>query len=477
MINYKNAFLTLALSVGTLAFSQNVSKDIAYGEQGLEMVKQQMGLCEFKPLESLITKLGNKLVGQLEKPLFEYEFYLVDSPEPNAFALPGGKIFVTRGLLALPLTEDELAGVIGHEIIHSNNRHGVKTSAGSVFGTIISIPGVIVGGLFGGPIGTAVASPFLTGNKLLQADYSRKNETEADKEGTALAAKAGYQSIQLANILKRLSLEAALLTGESEEKSYFASHPYTPKRVKAITKQSSKNIQAQATPVLKPNTFLNAFDGLNIGDNPEYGYVHKKVFYHPTDLYSFTLPEEWQTAITPVSLSLGSVDGDAILSFMVEEDTITFKQYLDLFEKAMLKQSNAKPSKKEYFEWHGHKGEFLEYVSQSNEKTVKFQLFAVDYGQGRVFKIAALFAESSEEKVNALLKNAKPINRNDLPKTTVPTLKIVTAKEGETLTSLIEKSGSEEYANLIVVLNEKALSSKFKEGQLVKVVVNNPVSF
>jgi len=477
MTFYKSTLFSVALTIGTVAYSQNVAKDLEYGNQGFEMVKQQMGLCKFEPLESLVTKLGDKLVGQLEKPLFEYEFYLVDTPEPNAFALPGGKIFVTRGLLALPLTEDELAGVMGHEIIHSNNRHGVKTSAGSVFGTIISIPGVIVGGIFGGPIGTAIASPFLAGNELLQADYSRSNEKEADKEGTALAAKAGYQSIQLANILKRLSLEAEILTGEAEEKSYFASHPFTPDRVKAITKHSVKNIQSSSDPILSPNAFLKAFDGLNIGNNPEFGFVHEKVFYHPTDLYSFKLAEDWQTAITPVSLSLGSTNGQAIMSFMVEEDTMTFKQYLDGFEKAMRKQSRMEPSNKEYFEWHGHKGEVIEYTSEANEQVVKFQIFAVDYGEGRVFKIASLFAESSEEIVHELLKNAKPISKSALPKTSVPTIKIVSAKEGETLQAVIDRSDSKEYANLMILLNEKAMSSQFKEGQLVKAVVNKPVSF
>jgi len=126
------------------------------------------------------------------------------------------------------------------------------------------------------------------------------------------------------------------------------------------------------------------------------------VFYHPTDLYSFRLAKDWQTAITPASLSIGSEDGEAILSFMVEEDTMTFKHYLDSFEKAMLEQSRVKPSIKEYFEWYGHQGEVIEYTSNSNDQVVKFKLIAVDYGKGKVFKIAALYAESSEKKVNGL---------------------------------------------------------------------------
>lgn len=474
----KHFILSLVFLAGGLFIqAQDLTKDKTYGEQGLELVKQQMGLYENEPLENLITQIGKKLVNELEKPLFDYEFYLVDSPEPNAFALPGGKIFVTRGLLALPITEDEIAGVMGHEIIHSNNRHGVKTSAGSVFGNIIAIPGVIVGGIFGGPIGQAVASPFLTGNELLQANYSRGNEKEADKEGIELAAKAGYEPIQLAHILNRLSIEAELLTGESEEKSYFSSHPYTPKRVDAITKYSGQYTQSASNPILKSTSFLIVFDGLNIGNNPEYGYVHEEVFYHPQDHYSFKLDAEWQTAITPATLSLGSVDGDAILSFTVETDSLTFKEYLTSFEKAMLDQTSAKPTRKGDFEWFGHKGEFLEYVSNANNQVVKFQLIALEYGPHRVFKIASLYAESKEEKVKAIFKNAKVISSSDLPATTVPSIKIVEAMSDETLDSLIKGYDAEEYGKLILVLNEKDLSSTIKKGSQVKLVVNKPVKF
>jgi predicted Zn-dependent protease len=247
--------------------------------------------------------------------------------------------------------------------------------------------------------------------------------------------------------------------------------------VDAITKQSKKNIQSKSSPVLKSSQFLNAFDGLNIGDNPEYGYVHEGVFYHPTDLYSFELAEGWQTAITPTSLSLGDTDGEAILSFMVEEDSMTFKQYLTKFEKAMQKQTGTKPANKKDFEWYGHKGEFLEYTSNAEGKTVKFQLIALNYGPGKIFKIAALFAESSEEKVRAILKNAQPVDKSSLPKTTVPTLKVVKANKGETLRSIIDRTASKKYTNLILLLNEKELSSQFNKGELVKTVIDQMVSF
>ena len=106
-MNTLRAYLLALIALTYFSTSaQNVTQDIELGKEGYDMVKQQMGFYEFEPLEDLITGIGEKLEAQLEKPLFDYEFYLVDSPEPNAFAIPGGKVFVTRGLLALPLSED-----------------------------------------------------------------------------------------------------------------------------------------------------------------------------------------------------------------------------------------------------------------------------------------------------------------------------------------------------------------------------------
>lgn len=464
------SMLIVLISSFFVAQAQNVTKDKEIGKEGYEMVKQQMGFYKFKPLEELVIGIGKKLEGQLENPLFDYEFYLVDSPEPNAFAIPGGKVFVTRGLLALPLSEDELAGVIGHEIIHANNRHGIKQQHGSIFGKIIAIPGVIIGGIFRGPIGTALASPFLMGNDLLQADYSRGHEKEADKEGTMLAAQAGYDPYDLAKILTRLSQEGELLSGQLEKESYFASHPYTPKRVKAITKYSKAYKQATPNPILPPNEFLKAFDGVMIGQNPEHGYVHEGTFYHPRHLFSFKLNNDWQTAITPTSFSLGNSKGDAIVSMVVDEDSLDYKEYLNSFEENMKNETQMTPENREEFTWYGYKGGVIEYDVVKNDQKITFKMIAVDYRDDKVMKISSLYTAEREKDVKTLLRNAKVIEEKDLPNTRVPIIKIVPALEGETFGELMKRTGSEEFALLQVVINEKSTSSRLKAGELIKIV-------
>lgn len=477
LLNRRIYILAFCIVLSASAIAQNVSKDIEIGEAGLEMVKEQMGLYEFEPLEKLISGIGKKLVSQLETPLFKYEFYLVDSPEPNAFALPGGKIFVTRGLLVLPLTEDELAGVIGHEIIHSNNRHSIKQKNNGIFGAIIAIPGLILGGVIPGPVGQVAASPFLLGNQLLTSNYSRSHEKEADRLGVELAAKAGYQPLELAAILDRLKNEAEFLTGENEEKSYFSSHPYTPKRISLIEKNSKELSPSDLPHYVQTEDFLPQFNGLLTSENPKNGFIKEKVFYHPEHLYSFEVSDEWETAITPESFSLGSKESDALIALRVAKDSLTFGEYLETFEEDMEKQSGIKPDNKEKVDWFGYKGGMMEYVSNNGSEEVRFQIFAIDYKEDYVLKMATVFKKPGKAKVEDLLKKAKAIKKSELPKAEVTTLYVKSAFENETLEEMVSRTNASEFEDLIEIINSKTKANSFKKGNQVKILKKEQYSF
>ncbi len=156
--------------------------------------------------------------------------------EPNAFALPGGYIYVSRGLLSLVNDEAELACVIGHEMIHVTKRHSVKQMKKSIFPAILHIPGAVVG-LFNQDLGRIINTPVSFGSELFLSNYSRKQETESDELGIKIASQAGYDPSRLTVILDNLAKDVALLTGEEEKKSYFSTHPITPKRIERIEKE------------------------------------------------------------------------------------------------------------------------------------------------------------------------------------------------------------------------------------------------
>ena len=165
-----------------ILYSQSIELDKELGEQNAKMVELQMGIYEDVEKTEYIRRIGNRLISQLEDPLFDYQFHLVPDMAPNAFALPGGYVYVTTGLIPILESEDELGCILAHEIIHANSRHSIKQLKKSILPRLLEVPGNLIG-LLNKDLGALFNAPIQTSNALLLASYSRGFETEADIEG------------------------------------------------------------------------------------------------------------------------------------------------------------------------------------------------------------------------------------------------------------------------------------------------------
>ena len=203
----KGLLSVILACVYSISVSQDYSLDRKLGEENSKLVEQEIGIYKHDSLQWLINSVGQKLVSRLKNKPFEFHFYLADSEEPNAFALPGGYIYVTRGILPLLQTEDELAGVMAHEIIHVMQRHSVKQIQKSMLTGILKLPGNLINSVTGTQLGNILNTPIglVTGSYI--AKYSRGHESESDKFGIQLAASAGYKTDALADALERLAKE------------------------------------------------------------------------------------------------------------------------------------------------------------------------------------------------------------------------------------------------------------------------------
>ena len=228
--------LIFLLTSSGISYAQSIELDKKLGAENAEMVEALMGIYPDKEMTAYVNAVGTKLIAALDKNPFEFQFHIVDDPVPNAFALPGGYVYVTRGILSLTTSEDELACIMGHEIIHVIDRHSIKQMRSSILPNMLELPGAIVGNVVNEDLGNLLNAPINTGNRLLLSSYSRKHETASDTKGIELASKAGYDPNAMAAILERLSKAVEILTNEKEKKSYFDSHPYTPDRVDKINK-------------------------------------------------------------------------------------------------------------------------------------------------------------------------------------------------------------------------------------------------
>jgi Zn-dependent protease with chaperone function len=219
--------LTIVITASA-ALPAAAQSDEQTGAEVAKQVEEKIGIYRAPVTAEYVEAIGSRLVGNLEDNPYTFKFHIVDQFDPNAFALLGGWVYVSRGLLVLANTEDELAGVIGHEIIHITERHSANRQRRGMFGGILKIPGAVVGAVVSEDLGNLLNAPINTVTQISLASYSRSQESESDRLGMRLAAESGYDPIALADILAHLQADVEMLTGERHKSSFFDSHPFGP---------------------------------------------------------------------------------------------------------------------------------------------------------------------------------------------------------------------------------------------------------
>ncbi len=294
------AVLTMAVLLpGAVSAAGRTVEEQAQGDAAYRQILAQTGGKYDDPaLAGYVDALGRKLASYSGQPEAQWTFTILDTPVVNAFATPGGYIYITRGILALANDEAELAAVIGHEIGHVTAHHGAErqsTGNRAGFGVLL---GAVIGGLANGKeglkdgieIGAKLALGFVAQN-------SQAQEYEADKLGIRLIAAAGYDPQAQADFLDHLAasadLEARLRGREYNPNrvSFFASHPATADRVRAAIRAAEKaGVVVDTDAPRNEASYLAAIDGMVYGDSAAQGYVRGRRFSHPEMRFTFAVP-------------------------------------------------------------------------------------------------------------------------------------------------------------------------------------------
>lgn len=292
------------------------AQEIRLGAQTDQEVKKQYPLYDLNGLQAYVEGIGQKLAKHSHRPGLEYRFTVLDSGEVNAFALPGGRIYITRGIIAYLNSEAELAAVLGHELGHVTARHSVRQySAAKGADILLSILSATSPALRGAGAQNLAG---LFGNALL-AGYGREHELEADRLGAEYLARAGYDPqamIRVIGVLKNQeSFEAEVAKQEGREpRSYhglFASHPDNDRRLQEVVGAAQKfRLEAAAE---GREAFFARTTGLVFGDNAHEGVRRGGAFYHADLGFAFKLPEGWRAQNRPDRLILTAPGDEARL--------------------------------------------------------------------------------------------------------------------------------------------------------------------
>jgi predicted Zn-dependent protease len=249
-------------------------------------------------LAAYVRDIGQRLVAVTEQPDQPWTFTVLDSPVVNAFALPGGYVYVSRGLIALADDEAELAGVIGHEIGHVTARHSAQRQTQSTIAQAGVMAAVIGAAILGadGALLDAVGQGASVAVQGGLAQFSQGQEIEADRLGVRYLARAGYDPLAQADFLASMSEQSALaarLQGGAYDPNrvdFFATHPADARRVRTAVAEAQSQGLAVNAPPRERDRFLRAVDGMTYGDSAAQGFVRGRRFVHPELRFAFEAP-------------------------------------------------------------------------------------------------------------------------------------------------------------------------------------------
>lgn len=451
--------------------------EISQGRELAAQVEQSIGYADQAELNAYVARIGERLLKHSSRSHLKHEFRVIDMAEPNAFALPGGYIYVSRGLLALMNSEDELATVIGHEIGHVAARHSVQRQMASR----PWIPLQILAGLGGAAasvvspsLGSVVAGTGQLPAALAMASYSRKQEEEADRLGQQYAAAEGWDPAALASCMDTLTREQALEGGrDPNRRSFFDSHPSSPDRARDGRAYAATLTVASADRIaVDRSAFVQRLDGMALGDSVRTGVFVGERFIHPDLGFALSFPTGWEYADAPTAVLARPADRSALLALQLvaegEEPSAVadrFHEEIPLLERSDLKQINGLDAVTA----------MTRLVDDGQEIDLSLAWIAKD---GRVYQLLGAAPSSSWDahrpRFEASAQSFHELSETELREVSQDRLRLVTARPGETLEQVAARSQSEWSADKIAVANAMSADAELSGSEPIKISRKEP---
>lgn len=445
------------------------SQEAAVGAQEHQKVEAQFGTFMTGPIADYVNQVGQKIATQTERSDVQYKFYVIDSPVVNAFAIPGGYIYITRGLLTLANNEAEMAGVLAHEIGHITGRHSAaRASQGALVGLGAAVLSAAVGN-------AAVSQIAHVGSDLYVKSYSRGQEHEADTLGVRYLSRAGYDTKAMASFLTSLQAETRLqgkITGKDTNiPEYFSTHPLTQDRVVQAGAEAGKYPPGSAQ--LNRDGYLSRIDGLVYGDSAAQGFMKGNTFYHPDLGFKFTLPDGCPVDNMPRQVIAQCRDG-AIIVFDAagdaqKRDPLTFLTQV---------WANGRPlNNTEAITVNGLRGATGSAQGTVNGKAMNLQLVAVEWEAGKFFRFMLAMPQGAPAaSIDALKRTTYSLARMSAAEksaTRPPRVKIFTAGAGDTVQSVAARIPFDDHKlERLQVLNGLRPGEGFIAGRRYKTITD-----
>jgi predicted Zn-dependent protease len=474
-------FAVLLCCYGAAAFAMSEEEEIHLGAAEHKKIVSQYGVYRDKALQDYVTLVGNRVAKESTRPALEYHFTILDSDEINAFALPGGYIYVTRGILTHMNSESELAAVLGHEVAHVTQKHAIdRQKKGKAMDLVNTVASAVANYQLGQVAASGLSELGSMFGGVLLTGYSREFELEADEVGAQFMAKAGYdpeamlKTIEILKAKDRIEIEQARKE-KREPKVYhgfLSTHPDHDTRYKQAIIESKKLQQGQDE-FIKTDEFLQKLNGMSYGSKKQVGVVRKYNFYHPKLGIKLRFPTDWRLEPTRQGVQVLSQQADA--AFLIT----TGRPYKDATPENYARDFRAFSVREGRNITIAGLPAFLGIADRADSpygpRPLRFaiifepkrRVFYELYGSGK----HDLRNIADDKAFISTIFSFDLMDKNDFKKARTPTLQVVRAEQGTTMEELAKQSPITNYAlDKLRVMNGLYPNGEPEPGQLIKIV-------
>ena len=427
------------------------------------------------PAADYVRQVGQNIAVQsgLSNARSAFTVTFLNSPVPNAFAVPGGYVYSTRGLVGLMNNEAELAAVLGHEVGHVSARHSARRQAtaqrNQLGGAAIAILSSIL--LGNNQVGQQIGQAAMQGSQLLTLSYSRSQETQADQLGIQYLNSAGYDARAMGTVLASLaaqnSLDAQLQGRDARMPEWASTHPDPAGRVQAALQMAGP----AGSGVTNRDTFLSRIDGLRYGDDPEQGVIEGRQFIHPVLRLSFTAPDGFYMVNGVRAVSINGDAGRAQLSTAPYNGNL--QTYIrQIFQQLGGEQQQLAPQTLENTTVNGIRSAYGMARVTSGQSQVDVVVYAYEFSANQAFHFAAITPAGRASVFNQMFQSMRRISASEASAITPRRIDVVTVQRGDTVQSLARRMAfTNAQEARFRVLNGLGANDTLTPGQKVKIVI------
>ena len=439
------------------------AREAELGREAAAQVRESMGTIESGPVADYVSRVGQSVAAKAPAGQFTYQFRVVEMSEPNAFAVPGGYVFISRGLLALTNTEGELAGILGHEIGHVAARHGTNQASVQAPLRVVTGLSAAVTGIVSSSLGDSVSALGGAATDALFASYSRDQEREADELAQRFMSESAYDPVALSSALDSLHRHA-VEAGQDDGPSFFSSHPSTRERIDRTRARARGLAGSRKASTQDRSAHVSRLDGLRLGPDPAHGVFVENEFLQPAMDFRFQFPTNWETVNGRDFVGATAESSLLVITLAEGDDPMMVGREIERRDGVDLKLRPIRIG--------GRPAARGEAQARTEDGAAILDVAWIEH-DGQMYQVIGVSPAGSRDDRNSISRSMdsfRPLSARDRDRIRVERMRIVRARSNETMAQVKARTASTWEVRDLEVLNGIPSGRRFSAREKVKIV-------